>query len=51
MSIHFINALNGPVVTNGSSKRCGQESYVLGMSQSREGTVACVHGDVYTASG
>ena len=51
MSIHFINSLNGHVVTDGSSKRCGQELYVTGMSQSHEGMIGCVHGDVYTTSG
>ena len=51
MSIYFINALNGHVVTNGSLKCCGQELYVTGVSQLQEGIIGCVHGDVYTASG
>ena len=51
ISIYFTNALNGPVVTNGSSKHYGQELHMIGMNQSHKGAVGFVHGDVYTING
>ena len=48
--MHFINALNGPIVTNGFLEQCEQDLHVIGMNQSNKGMVSCVHGDVYTAS-
>ena len=49
-SVYFTNALNGPVVIDGFSKHCGQESHVNGMNQSHNGTEGCVHCDVYTVN-
>ena len=50
ISVYFTNALNGPVVIDGFSKHCGQESHVNGMNQSHNGTEGCVHCDVYTVN-
>ena len=47
MSIHFINALNGPIVTNDFRSIVGQDLHVTGMNQSQKRAGGCVHPDMY----